>query len=151
MNRTYVPYLQDFLPVNTVDETIKPMSVMLHYVIQPLEVGWVVLLSWASEPVREMQNHNPGLSDFKANSLNYCAPQKELPRDLLAFLSLFFLPLRQANRDSNSFMDICLQIIIFKTGHDPNWAGKKVDRALHTQPDSLLQYWQPGQTTGQGH
>lgn len=81
---------------------------MLHCVAQPLEVGWVVLLSWASEPVRETQNLC--LSDFKASSLNGCAPQKGILSDLLAFLSPTptprFPPLKQANRDSNSLSEI---------------------------------------------
>lgn len=38
--------------------------------------------------------------------------------------------------------EICTQIIIGKTGHEPNWAGKKVEQVLHTRADSLLDHWQ---------
>lgn len=84
-----------------------------------------------------MQNHNPGLSISKPTALTTVLLGKEILGDLLAFLSLLFLPLRQANGDSKNLMEICSQIIIFKTGHELNWAGKEEDGALHTQPDSL--------------
>lgn len=59
MSRTEAPFLEDFLPVNTMDETHNQTCESDASLCNTASrVGWVVLLSWASEPVRETESES---------------------------------------------------------------------------------------------